>query len=71
MTDGLEIFDVLQFFEPIDDRFLNEMIHDYPPGAAVFLEGFLEARVYARIDLYGRRKTTQEAKRRRPCGALF
>lgn len=47
MAESLEIFDVLQLFEPIKNRFLDEMIHDNAAGAAVFVEGFLEGRVDA------------------------
>ena len=54
MAESLEIFDVRHFFEPIENRFLDEMIHDNSAGAAVFVEGFLEGHVDTGIDLYGR-----------------
>jgi hypothetical protein len=47
----LEVLDIRQFFQPIEDGFLDEVIHDDAARAAEFVERLLESRVDPSADL--------------------
>ena len=53
VAEGLQVLDVLQFLEAIQERFLDEVVHDDPPGPAHFIEHLLESRIDTRADLHG------------------
>ena len=53
MANRLEILDILHFLESIENRILNEVIHDDAMRLAVFVECLLQCYVYSRVDLYG------------------
>jgi hypothetical protein len=53
VAQGLEVLDVLQLFESVEQRFLDEVIHDDSARSAVLLDRLLQALVDTRADLYG------------------
>src|SRR3990167_5374027 len=53
VTDRLEVLDILEFLQPIEDRFLNEVAHDDPPRPAYLVERLLEPRIDSGVDLNG------------------